>query len=361
MSTTTTIPVGPLHVALEEPMYFQVEVEGEVVQSIDMFAGNSHRGMEGLARERNLFQNIVLTERVCSLCSNNHPLSYCMALENLAGIAVPIRGQYLRVIADEVKRIASHMFNVGIGIHVMGFHTLFMHAMELRERMQDLKETVWGNRMDIAANTIGGARYDLDNDRIAYILRTLEELKKPVSEFLHMYRTHPQIKARTEGTGMFPLSEAKRYGTVGPVARGSGLDNDIRRESPYAAYGDLTFGTVLEHGCDVRARALVRLREIFESIKILEQCLQKIPGGPTVCDPLPRIPAGQAVSRTEAPRGELIYTIKTDGTLYPERLKWRVPTYVNWEALRVMLAGAKVADIALIVNSIDPCLSCTER
>lgn len=361
MGNSYTIPVGPLHVALEEPMYFQVDVEGEIVKDVEMYAGHSHRGMEALARERNLFQNIVLTERVCSLCSNNHPLTYCMSVENVADIEVPERGKYLRVIADEVKRIASHMFNVGIGIHVMGFHTLFMHAMELREQMQDLKETVWGNRMDIAANTIGGAKYDLDEEMTAYLLKTIEGLKKPVEEFLHMYRTHPQIKMRTKGVGMFPHDEAIRHGAIGPVARGTNIDNDVRRESPYAAYPDLDFDVILESGCDVRARALVRLREIFESMKIIEQCVKQMPGGPTVCAPLPEIPAGQAVARSEAPRGELIYYLRTNGTLNPERLKWRVPTYVNWEALRVMLKDAKVADIALIVNSIDPCLSCTER
>lgn len=356
-----TIPVGPLHVALEEPMYFQVDVEGEVVKNIEMYAGNAHRGMEALARERNLFQNVVLTERVCSLCSNNHPLTYCMSVEHVAGIEVPERGQYLRTIADEVKRISSHMFNVGIGIHVNGFMSLFMHAMELREKMQDLKETVWGNRMDICANIIGGAKYDLDDELIAYMKRTLEELKKPCEEFLHIYTTHPQIKARTEGVGMFPYEEAVRHGANGPVARGSGLDNDVRKESPYAAYDRVKFDVVLEDGCDVRARAIVRLREIFESISILEQCLRDMPEGPIVCDPLPEIPEGEAIARSEAPRGELIYYLRTNGTLKPERLKWRVPTYVNWEALRVMLKDCKVADIALIVNSIDPCLSCTER
>ena len=361
MSNTYTIPVGPLHVALEEPMYFQVDVKGEVVQSIEMFAGHAHRGMESLALERNFFQNIVLTERVCSLCSNNHPLTYCMALENIAKIQVPERGQYLRVIADEVKRIASHMFNVGIGLHVIGFNTLFMHAMEVRETMQDLKETIWGNRMDISANTIGGAKYDLDDELEAYLRKTLEELKKPVEEFRHMYATHPQVKARTQGVGILPPEAAIEYGLGGPVARGSGIDNDVRKETPYAAYDKLAFNVVLGEGCDVRSRALVRLGEIFESISLIEQCLDQMSKGPICCDPLPDIPAGQAVARSEAPRGELIYYMRTNGTMYPERLKWRVPTYVNWEGLRVMLDKAKVADIALIVNSIDPCLSCTER
>ncbi|SKA68119.1 nickel-dependent hydrogenase large subunit [Desulfobaculum bizertense] len=356
-----TIPVGPLHVALEEPMYFRVNVEGETVKGVEMYAGNAHRGMEALARERNIFQNVVLTERVCSLCSNNHPLTYCMSVEHVAGITVPDRALYLRTIADEVKRIASHMFNVGISTHVIGFQSLFMHAMELREKVQDLKENVWGNRMDLAANMIGGVKFDIDDEIVAYMTRTLESLKKPCEEFLHLYMKHPQVKARTEGVGLFPYDEAVRHGSVGPVARGSALDNDVRKETPYAAYDRVDFDVITESGCDVRSRAVVRLREIFESISILEQCLRDMPSGPLACDPLPEIPAGESIARSEAPRGELIYYLRTNGTLKPERLKWRVPTYVNWEALKVMLHDCKVADIALIVNSIDPCLSCTER
>ena len=355
-----TLPIGPLHVALEEPMYFRVIVEGEHVQKVEITAGHVHRGMESLAAKRNFFQNIVLTERVCSLCSNSHPFTYCMALENLAGIAVPPRVKYLRVMAEEIKRISSHLFNVAILAHIIGYKSLFMHVMEVRELMQDIKETVYGNRMDLAANTIGGVKYDIDATLTGYVLKNLERVRGHVEELTSIYATDPMIRTRTVGVGRMPREDALRYGLVGPVARGSGIAMDVRRDAPYAAYPDLAFDVITESGCDVHSRAMVRLREVPESIGIVTQILRDLPSGPLNAR-LPVIPAGQAVARSEAPRGELFYYVRTDGSDIPTRLKWRVPSYMNWDALEVMMQGCTVADVPLIVNSIDPCISCTER
>lgn len=359
---TFQIPVGPLHVALEEPMYFRIEVEGERVASVEITAGHVHRGIEQLTSRRNFWQNIVLTERVCSLCSNSHPQTYCMAVEAIAGIEVPPRAQYLRVVADEIKRIASHLFNVAIMAHIVGFDSLFMHVMETREIMQDVKETIFGNRMDIAANTIGGVKYELDDERAAWLLAQLDRLEPVVvDEITPLYRTDGSILKRTRGVGVIGRDDCAEYGLVGPVARGSGLDNDIRRLAPYAVYADLDFDVVTESGGDVWSRAMVRLGEVAQSIRILRQCLAKLPDGPAGVAGWPTIPAGEAITKTEAPRGEVVYYLKTDGSERPERLKWRVPSYMNWDALGVMMKDARISDIPLIVNSIDPCISCTER
>lgn len=357
---TWTLPVGPLHVALEEPMYFRLDVDGEIVRNVEITAGHVHRGMEALAMRRNIFQNIVLTERVCSLCSNSHPLTYCMAVEHVSGITIPPRASYLRVIAEEVKRTASHLFNVAILAHIIGFKSLFMHVMEVRETMQDIKETVYGNRMDLAANCIGGVKYDVDAELLQMLLTGLDKVEKEVREIYSIYSTDSMVTRRTTGIGILTPEDAHTFGVVGPVARGSGLALDVRRDIPYAAYPELSFDVITEEGCDVRARALVRLREVFESIAILRQCVRNLPeGSMTVI--MPEIPAGQALARSEAPRGELMYYLRTDGTDVPNRLKWRVPSYMNWDALSVMMRNANVADIPLIVNSIDPCISCTER
>lgn len=359
--TTYKIPVGPLHVALEEPMYFKVDVQGETVVGLDITAGHVHRGIEYLVAKRNIHQNIILTERICSLCSNSHPFTYCMALERIGGIVVPERVEYLRVIADEIKRIASHLFNVAIVAHLVGFDSLFMHVMETREIMQDTKESIFGNRMDLGANCIGGVRYDLDAEGKAYLATQIDRLKAPLAEFRKIYETNASVLRRTKGVGVLAKDDAIRLGLVGPVARASGVDYDVRRKAPYVVYDKLDFDVQTLADGDVWSRAMVRLREVQESVKIIEQCLRDMPEGATSIAEIPEFPAGEAIAKSEAPRGELIYYLRTDGSQNPARLKWRVPSYNNWKGLQAMLTGAKVSDIALIVGSIDPCISCTER
>lgn len=357
----TTLPVGPLHVALEEPMYFRVQVDGETVTGLEITAGHVHRGIEYLATQRNIHQNLVLTERVCSLCSNSHPMTYCLALERIAGIAAPPRAEVLRAVADETKRIASHLFNVAILAHLVGFESLFMHVMQTREIMQDVKETLFGNRMDLGANCIGGVRYDLDAEGGAYLRGQLDKVEAELSGIIDIYAHDRTILGRTRGVGVLPHGEAEDLGVVGPVARGSGLTFDVRVKAPYGAYDRLEVPEICHRDGDVWSRAMVRLEEAQASIDLLRQCLDILPEGPLAVTPLPTIPAGEAVARSEAPRGELLYYLRTDGSERPERLKWRVPSYMNWAALAVMMTGAAVADIPLIVNSIDPCISCTER
>ncbi len=358
--STFNIPLGPVHVALEEPVYFNLTVEGETIKSAVLYSGHVHRGMESLAQKRNLLMNQTLTERVCSLCSNSHAFTYAMAVENCLGIQVPERAQYLRTLAEEIKRIASHLFTLAIQAHLCGFESLFMHTMEVRELMQDVKESLFGNRMNLAFNCIGGTKFDLDQECFDFLLQTLEKLEPQVNEIIDIFETDPMIANRIVGTGILPREDAIRLGVVGPVARGSGLAVDVRKETPYAAYGKVDFDVITRDGCDLYARTCVRLHEMQESIKILRQCVRDMPEGEYRTH-MTRIFPNEAVARTEAPRGEVIYYIRTNSTEIPERLKWRVPSYMNWEALGVMLRNAKVADAALITNTIDPCVSCTER
>ncbi|MHC1714978.1 MAG: nickel-dependent hydrogenase large subunit [Acidaminococcaceae bacterium] len=355
------IPVGPIHVVLEEPIYFNLQVEGETVIGVEINAGHVHRGIEFLTMQRNYYQNLTLTERVCSLCSNNHPFTYCMAVEKLAGIEVPVRGEYLRSLADEIKRIASHLFNIGLHPHIIGFDSMFMHAMEIRETMQDLKEIVFGNRMNISVNTIGGVRYNIDDEQAKYILKTVNDLKKPLVDLAKMIKSSASIRRRCEGVGVLTKEQAIKYGVIGPVARGSGVPYDVRVDNPYAAYDKIKVNPVVEQNGDVYSRLLVRIGEVFESIRIVEELLRTLPDGPTEYPYIPDISVGEAIAKSEAPRGELIYYVRSNGTDIPERIKWRVPTYQNWGALDVMMPGCKIADIPVIVGSIDPCISCTER
>jgi ech hydrogenase subunit E len=357
-----TIPVGPLNVALEEPMYFKVDVHGETVANVDIHAGHVHRGIEYLVTKRNVFQNLVLTERICSLCSNSHPQAYAMAIEQIAGLTVPPRGEYLRVIADEIKRVASNLFNVGVLAHLVGFESLFMHVMEVREMMQDVKESMFGNRMDLGANVIGGVRFDINDENIAYLKAQLDRVAPAVAEIIKLYRTNGSILGRTRGIGVLSHADAINCSVVGPVARASGVNYDVRVKAPYSAYDRLEVPVHVFPDGDVWSRAMVRLQEVATAIDILRQCLDALPAGPTSCTTeRPSIPVGEAIGKCEAPRGELIYYVRMTDSPKPERVKWRVPSFMNWDALRFMMKGAKISDIAIIVNSIDPCISCTER
>ena len=357
---TFVMPLGPVHVALEEPVYFRLEVEGETIRNVDLTSGHVHRGMEALAQQRNLVKNVTLTERVCSLCSNSHSFTYCMAVENALGMSIPPRARYLRVLAEEIKRVASHLFNTAIQAHIIGFKSLFMHVMEVREMIQDVKETVYGNRMNLASNCLGGVKCDVDPKLLEYILSQIAKMEPQVDEIRDIYNTNHNVVTRTKGIGLLPKEDAIRLGVVGPVARGSGVMNDVRKESPYAAYPDLEFKSIVKDGCCVHTRTQVRLDEIFESFGLIRQCCERMPEGPVTCAMKP-IPVTQATARSEAPRGEVFYYIRTNGSETPERLKWRVPSYMNWESLGVMMRDCAVADVALITNSIDPCVSCTER
>lgn len=355
--------LGPFDVALEEPVYFKVEPneDGKTIKSVDMINGFVHRGMESLVKQRNFLQNIIITEKVCGLCSNNHPFTYCMAVEEIAKVKVPLRAQYLRVVADEVKRVASHLFNIGMLAHLVGDSKFMTKVLETREHLQDVKEIIWGNRMELGANTIGGVKYDLDGEQISFIYEKLSVAEHEIKKLIEYFETNDAIKSRTQGIGVLPKDDAKNLGVVGPVARASGINNDIRKIAPYAAYGKLGFNVILKEDGDVYSRALVRLYETLESIKLVELSIENLPIGNVTLPSKPSIPAGETISRTEAPRGELMYYLKTDGGKKPQRMKWRVPTYLNWEALKVMMPNNKIEDVALIFNSIDPCISCTER
>ena len=359
-NSTFNIPLGPVHVALEEPVYFDLQVDGEVIRGATLHSGHVHRGMENLAQQRNLIMNQTLCERVCSLCSNSHAFTYAMAVENALGIDVPERAHYLRTLTEEIKRVTSHIFTVAIQIHLCGFESLFMHAMEIREIFQDVKESLYGNRMNLAFNCIGGTKFDLDDECFDFLLKSIERFMPQYREMVDVFESDPMIRTRTMGVGILPKEDAIRLGVVGPVARGSGLALDVRKETPYAAYGKVDFDVITRTGGDLYARSCVRLHEVFESIKIIQQVVRDIPRGETRVHMKKIFPA-QAVARSEAPRGEVIYYVRTNNTEIPERLKWRVPSYMNWEALGVMLRNAKVADAALITNTIDPCVSCTER
>ncbi len=356
------IPIGPYHPVLHEPEYFAVTLEGEKVVKVDMNLGYHHRGIEKIATTKgNVYQSLFVVERTCGICGHTHTTNFCQAFENALEIEVPIRGLYIRTIMFELERLHSHLLWFAILAYQIGFETAFMHTMADREIVMDLVEKISGNRVHYSINTIGGSRRDITEEMKNEILNGLKELEKRWKVKSEIFRTDQSINKRIEGVGILTREKALKYGVVGPTARGSDVHIDVRKDLPHAAYGEVDFKIITEGKGDNRARMLVRMQEIYESIEIIRQCLDKMPSGlinngmryleykPT-----------EVTSFVEAPRGENFHFYKI-GKDRIERLRIRVPTYANLFALKEMLIGYSLADIPPTLASIDPCFSCTDR
>ena len=356
------VPIGPYHPALEEPIHAKLYTEGEVIKDAEVFVGYNHRGIEKLATERNVIQTLVLVERVCGICSHSHALTYAMAVEAINGIECPKRGEYIRVITAELERLHSHLLWAGIACHIIGHDSLFMHIWDERELVMDLLEKMTGNRVNYAMVTIGGSRRDVDDELRREILDGCVKLKTILDRIAVIATTDKTVAMRTKGVGLLPTADALRLGAVGPHARASGVDIDVRRDAPYCSYGDFDFDIPVVDSCDVYARLVVRVVECYESIKIIQQALENLPEGPiNLGNKFIKIKEGQAVARHEAPRGQLSHMVVGDGSLNNHRVSIHVPSFKNTPTVPFMLRGNTVADAGLIIASIDLCFSCLDR
>ena len=356
------VPIGPYHPALEEPIHAKLYTEGEVIKDAEVFVGYNHRGIEKLATERNAIQTLVLVERVCGICSHSHALTYAMCVENINGIEVPKRGQYIRVITAELERLHSHFLWLGIACHIIGHDSMFMHIWDERELVMDLLEKMTGNRVNYAMVTVGGARRDIDDELRRELLEACDKLKAPLDRITEIALTDKTIAMRTKGVGVLPKEDALRMGAVGPHARASGVKIDVRKDAPYSSYEDFDFDAPVVESGDVFARVVVRALECYESIKIIRQALENLPATPiNLGNKLIKIQPGQAVCRHEAPRGQLSHMVVGDGSFNNHRVSIHVPSYKNTPTIPFMLRGNTVADAGLIIASIDPCFSCLDR
>ncbi len=319
-----------------------------------------HRGIEGLFTRKTYMQNLALAERICGICSGVHTLCYAQTVERLMGVDVPERARYLRCIFMELERLHSHYLWFGLLAHSLGEHEAFLRIMGERERVQELLECLTGNRMNYLINTIGGVRRDITPERAERVRRVAEGIRGLSDYIISLLDGSGPFTKGTRGLGLLPRDEALELGAVGPTLRGSGVASDIRRDDPYAAYDRLEFDVVVEEEGDVHARALVRAKETYESISIIEQALEDLPAG-EIAAGLGEPRAGWEIGRAEAPRGELIHYIKSDGSNIPERVKVRTPTYANSLALLEMLRGERLENAGTIIESIDPCFACTDR
>ncbi|MEE8636567.1 MAG: nickel-dependent hydrogenase large subunit [Dehalococcoidia bacterium] len=373
---TYTIPVGPIHPALKEPIRLALTVDGEEIVDVDVFAGQVHRGIEWLGMNRNNpIQTIYLSERICGICNICHPFAYVMAVEHATGITPPPRAEYIRAIIAEMERIHSHLLWAGVAAHEIGFDTIFYLAWRVREEIMDLTEYVTGNRITKAMFQIGGVRRDITEEQFPRIRQSLDYYKSLFGQLKRVFLDDKTIQMRTKNVGILKREEALKLLVVGPSGRASGVPKDVRQDQPYAAYADLDIkamtpdmvtGTVVG---DVYDRIIVRLLEVKQAIEIIEQCLEKMPSGPILAQPKTALllktltqAEGEGIGRAEAPRGEVIHYVRLEaGQSTLATWKVRAPTYVNLMSVPTILKGMQIADVPITFASLDPCMSCTNR
>jgi len=355
------IPIGPQHPALKEPVNFRVIADGEKIIRLELDLSYTHRGIEKAAESRDFIRVLPLLERVCGICSHSHATAFTKGIEEIMQIEIPPRAQYIRTIIAELERMHSHLLWLGVAAHEIGFNTLFMWTWRDREAVQDTLEEMSGNRVHYNMNEIGGVRCDLSPSQVQAALARLPLLEERIKKYVAMLEEEETMLLRFRGIGKMTRHEALAYGAVGPTARASGVACDARREDPYLVYAEVPWDVVTDTHCDVYGRTCVRIGELRESEKIVRYCLEHFPAG-DIRVPAPKaVPTGEILSRYEAPRGELVHFIRTNGTDKVERLDIRTPTLANWTSVAMCLAGQNLADIPVIVAAIDPCLSCTSR
>ncbi len=356
-----TVPIGPQHPALKEPGHFEFTVDGEIVTNAYVRLGYAHRGIEKAAESRNWVQNLYLLERVCGICSHIHGFAYSLAVERLANIEAPPRAQAIRVIVAELERIHSHLLWMGVSAHEAGFDTLFMYSWRDRETIMDVLEGLTGNRVNYSANVLGGVKFDVTPTQADIIRKGLTFLEERTKHYLDVIMHDTMFLQRTRGIGVMTRSQAEVMGALGPTARASNVQRDLRVEAPYAAYKDFPVQMVLDTRGDLEARFEVRINELFESYRLINQILDNLPEGELNVRVPRRIPAGEMIVRLEAPRGEVFYFIKSNGTDKLERLKVRTPTICNMTSVVRLSVGHQLADVPMILAGIDPCFSCNDR
>ncbi len=356
-----TVPIGPQHPLLKEPLSMKLEISGERVLGGTLRLGYVHRGIEKLAQQRTYVQNVHLIERICGICSHVHTTTYCSAVEAILGIEIPPRAQYIRALMCELERIHSHLLWLGILAKHVGLDTIFMHAWHDRELVLDIMESISGGRVSHAANEIGGVRFDLDEENETLIRTNISKLHDQVSGVLDVIENEPALQARTRGVAPISTDLIRQYCMVGPIARASGLDVDLRRDDPWPPYDRLDFNVITHPDGDAWARTIVRAEETRESLHLCEAILRDLPGGDVTVRAPRKVPAGEAVTRSEAPRGEVFYYLRSDGSDQPARLKIRTPTLPALSLLPEQLSAINVADIPVVLAGIDLCIACADR
>lgn len=338
--------------------------DGEVIVDVELVMGYLHRGIEKLAEERTYTQVIPLTDRLDYLASMASNLAYVLAVEKLARIPVPERAEYLRVIMSELMRISSHLMSVGTFLNECGaWATPFMYMFREREKIIDLFEMVCGQRLTYNYMRIGGVSHDVPEDFLPALNQFIAEMPAFIDEYDQLLAGNEILLVRTKGVGILPRELAINISASGPVLRASGVKWDVRKKDPYSVYDRFEFEVPVGSAGDTYDRYWVRMQEMRQSVRILKQAVEQLPGG-EVCARVPHLlhpPVGEAYGHIESPRGELGFYLVSDNSIAPYRCHIRAPTLINLTALRDMVIGWKLADAIIIFGSIDINLAEVDR
>jgi Ni,Fe-hydrogenase III large subunit/Ni,Fe-hydrogenase III component G len=359
----TVVPFGPFHPTLDEPSHFRLYVEGEMVRGCEYRGFMAHRGIEKLAEASLTYNEIpVMAERICGICGCVHSVAYVQAVESAIAVRPPPRAEYIRTIMLEIERLHSHLLWVGLACHIVGFDTLFMQSFRIREPVMWIAEKICGNRKTYGLCLIGGVRWEIGPELRSELGQVLDRLETEWRAVVGAVSKDTNIQQRTRGVGVADRALVKNVGLLGPVARAAGVDIDCRRDHPYAAYDRVEFKVITAEGGDAWARLVVRMAEVFESIKIIRQCLTNMEEGPLQLTIADELPVGRfGLSSVEAPRGESHHFVITGENNRPRRWRVRAPTYQNLQGVPAMIKDQQLADMTISLVSIDPCFSCTDR
>ncbi|MDP2959632.1 MAG: NADH-quinone oxidoreductase subunit C [Longimicrobiales bacterium] len=359
---TSVLQLGPFFPVLEEPASFRLFVDGETIVGCDYRGFYNHRGIEKLGDSVLTYDKIpFLAERICGICGFIHSTCYCQAVEKAIELEVPRRAEYLRTLMLELERVHSHLLWLGIAGHILGFDTVLMQSWRIREPVMWLTEMISGSRKTYGMNVVGGVRRDVSREAATKILEVVGVVAREVADVRRAIAGDTTLLARTRGVGTLSGEKAREFCVVGPPARASGVPIDARLDHPYAAYDAFPPHLCLQEEGDTWARVVVRLDELEDSIRLIREIVAGLPEGPILAE-VGEIPEGRiGVSAVEAPRGEAIHFVQTGGEGRPYRWRVRAPTFPNLQAIPTMVAGQTIADVPIILGSLDPCFSCTER
>lgn len=355
------IPIGSQHISLLEPVRFNFTTENEKIVGIDWDVGFVHRGIEKACTQKFEYKQVgYVVARVCGLCAITHSLAYTYAIEQLLGVELNKKIQYLRILMLELDRIHSHMLCLSHTAENAGFEAMFMKIMGDRELVMSIQEAISGNRVQFDFVCIGGVNRDLDKKVEKQLLENLKLLEQKIDDLIDKFQNNWSLSLKFKGIGVLSKEDAYYYNAMGPLARATGARIDTRLESSYMPHFEVGYETVLFEGGDIHARNMVRLYEIKNSIQMIRNILKGLPEGEIQVKAKGK-PTGEALVRLEAPRGEIFYYVRGVGENMLSRVRIKTPTYSQVPTFIRIFHGANYADAHAILASLDPCMSCTAK